>query len=364
MFLCSGLAYASQITIGYVQSEEKIKWDVFLVLLIIIFSLFIGLRTSYNDTGAYISGFENSESITEFLADRENLNILHNPLFNGITALFCTVTNNVHLYFLLFAIVDTILFIRFIQRYTADVDFGFAVFLFFGLGTAVFCLAAMKQVTAMAILTLAIPALLDKKWVRFAVIVLIAGLFHTYAFMFLILPFFMSEPWDMKTFLLSLGTIAVMITFNSTISTLLEYTDAVGKSIAEYEVFDGNRMNFMRVAVYAVVPGLTLVFRRKLVPLMSPARCLLANMSIISLIFMLLASMNGANMFGRMAIYFAFGTICLLPWIIKQLFAEGTVKFVQFCAVVLYLIFFIYDNQGFSQYYTSISVWSFLGSLF
>ena len=51
------------------------------VLLVIILVLFAGLRTSYNDTGNYISGFNKAPMLLEFLLDSENLNPFKNPLF-------------------------------------------------------------------------------------------------------------------------------------------------------------------------------------------------------------------------------------------------------------------------------------------
>ena len=190
-------------------------------------------------------------------------------------------------------------------------------------------------------------------------IVIVAGLIHTYAFIFLFLPFLTGKPWGWKSILLLLATVWVMLTFESTIGSVLEYADSMGKHVAEFEVFDGNQMNPFRVAVFAVVPAAAWIFRRYLEPELDREKCIMLNMSIISLMFMLLASMNGANMFGRLARYFVLGSIIALPWIIDSVFNKRSAQLLKNIAAICYFAFFLYDNQMFSQYYQSIPIWEF-----
>ena len=82
-------------------------------------------------------------------------------------------------------------------------------------------------------------------------------------------------------------------------------------------------------------------------------------MSIISLMFMLLASMNGANMFGRLARYFVLGSVVALPWIIDSVFNKRSAQLLKNIAAICYFAFFLYDNQIFSQDYKVISIWEF-----
>ncbi|WP_279155094.1 EpsG family protein [Thomasclavelia cocleata] len=359
------LAYCSQYNgIGVCKSGEKQRWDIYLIILIIIMSLFIGLRTSYNDTTAYIRSFNRSETIQLFLSNPENLDIFHNPLYYAIVSLFRTFTDNYHIYFMAFAFFNTTLFVRFIQRYTVDGYFPFAIFLFFAFGTFTFSMAAMKQVTAMAILTLALNALIEKKYYKYYFIVIIAILIHTYAIGYLILPLFYTNVWNYRGTLLLLGTLTIMMTFQSSISSLLEIADSAGKTVTSGEVFDGKRMNVFRVAVYAVIPLLTFLFKHKLSSRMSDHYKLFGNMSIISLMFMLLALMNGANMFGRFANYFVLGSICILPRIIVELFQLQSAKVIKFIAIVCFSIFFVYENLNFDETYQTMSLIEFIDTLF
>ena len=352
-------SYCSEWTGGRSLEGRPVRWNIWLVLMTVVMTMFSGLRTGYNDTAAYISGFLNADSVAVFLASPDNLNILHNPLFYFVTSVFRGLTDNYHIYLMAFSALNTVLFVRFLRRYATEGNFAFTVYLYFTIGVFTFSMAALKQITASALLTVAIPALVEKKWGRYFVIVIVAGLIHTYAFIFLFLPFLTGKPWGWKSILLLLATVWVMLTFETTIGSVLEYADSMGKHVAEYEVFDGNQMNPFRVAVFAVVPVAAWIFRRYLEPELDREKCILLNMSIISLMFMLLASMNGANMFGRLARYFVLGSVVALPWIVDSVFNKRSARLLKNIAAICYFAFFLYDNQMFSQNYQSIPIWGF-----
>ena len=347
-------AYCSEWTGSRSLEGRPVRWDIWLVLMTVVMTMFSGLRTGYNDTAAYISGFLKADSVAVFLASPDNLNILHNPLFYFVTSVFRDLTDNYHIYLMAFAVLNTILFVCFLRRYAIAYNFSFTIYLYFTIGVFTFSMAALKQITASALLTLAIPALVEKKWLRYVAIVIVAGLIHTYAFIFLLLPFLTGKPWGWKSILLLLGTVWVMLTFEDTIGSVLEYADSMGKHVAEYEVFDGNQMNPFRVAVFAIVPITTVMFRRYLEPGLDREKCVMLNMSIISLMFMLLASMNGANMFGRLARYFVLGSVITLPWIIDKVFDKRSAHFLKIVAIICFFAFFLYDNQEFGREYKAL----------
>lgn len=358
--IVTGLAYLSQR--ASVKTGKK-KWDIYLIILLVFLILFAGLRTSYNDTQNYATGFQQSETIGAFLSDSENLKLLNNPLFYGFQALIKTFTNNVNVFFMICAIIVNVLNLRFIKKYTDIQDFAFCMFLYVALGTLMLSIAAQKQTLAMSVLTLAISALIDKKYIRYYIVVLLAGLIHSYAWLFLFLPLLVTKPWTLRTFILLGITIIVMYTFQSTISTLLEVADQVGKNIPVEEVFDGNRMNVFRVAVYSVVPLTALIFRQRIYKEIDRKYSIFIQMSIVSLMFMMMGMMNGANMFGRSANYFEIGLICSLPWIVRQLFTKQSVSIVLMTAVLCFSCFYLYDNNGFQYNYSRKGIVQFIGEV-
>ena len=333
------------------------------ILLMLPLIGLLGLRTSYNDTGTYIAVFQSTEKLSEFFSNPKNFGLLNNPLFNLYTSAIRTVTDNYHVYFMIAAIFVVVLMITFFYRITEEGTYTLTIFTFLTLGTYFFALAAMKQTIAMAVLCHSVLALRDKKYFRFSLLVFVAGLLHTYAWVFFILLFLTGKPWSLRTYAVVAVTVAIMLTFNRSISRLLEYADEIGKSTSEELIFSGDGMNILRVAVYSIVPVTSLLFRRILEPQMERKHYILLHMSIVSFMFMLLASINGANMFGRMARYFEVGTVYMFPWIIRHLFVPDSQKIIVPVYVGAFGVFATYQYWGFDLEYSSISLWNFFSSL-
>ena len=346
------------------KGQKYSVWkDLAYILLVTVLVLFAGLRISYNDTGNYIRAFNNSVGLSEFLADPDNFNPFKNPLFYMYESFLKSFTNNSQVLIFTTSLFTQISFVRFIKRYSQN--FTFSIFLYFTLGTYVFTLAAMKQVVAMAVLMMAVPYLEKKQWVRYYLLVVIAALFHTYAIAFAVLPLFFRRPWKLFTFVF-VGVVAVlMMNFETAITAFMDQANDLGKTLAEYEIFDNHSVNTFRLLVYAVTPLISLIFQKWVFYNSSQRENMLVHMSIISLAFMSMGTQSGANMFGRMATYFELGIICCLPWMLKKIFNRSSFRLVAVAAIVCFLGYFTYANgiaNNFGRDYSSISLLSFLMS--
>ena len=83
--------------------------------------------------------------------------------------------------------------IKLCKRYSVSPTFSLLIF--FSIGTYVMYVAALKQCMAMFFLLMALPYAIDKKYVKFYLLVLVAIMFHTHAFMFAIVPLLLEKPW-------------------------------------------------------------------------------------------------------------------------------------------------------------------------
>lgn len=362
--IVTGLAYLSQRqSMKVTNGDGRKHWDIYLIILLVFLILFAGLRTSYNDTENYIAGFNTSVGIREFLSNPDNLQPLENPLFYGFQALIRTFTDNVNVFFMICAVIVNFLNVRFIKRNTEINDFAFSMFLYVALGTLMLSIAAQKQILAMSILTLALNQLIDRHYIKYYSIVFVAGLVHTYAWFFLFLPLLVTKPWSFRTFVLLGITVGIMSVFQNAIETFVEVADQAGKNVSMEEVFDGNRMNIFRVAVYAVVPITALLFKRRVNDQIDRRHSIFIQMSVVCLVFMMLGTMNGANMFGRSANYFEIGIICAMPWMIRYLFTRQSVMMVTLIASICFIGFYLYDNNGFNANYHYISPIQFISEI-
>ena len=345
MAVCLLLAALSQwhtaqyATLG---SSYKRFSDWSFLLIIVILSIFAGSRVKYNDTLNYMRAFEKAQPLSVFLADPENFSLFTNPLFELYRSFLKTYTDNPRWLIFTTAVFTQICMIRFIKRYSKN--FVFSMYLYFTLGTFVFTLAAIKQVLAMAIMTLAFPYLERHKWGRYYLVVLIAMMFHTYAVMYAMLPFFRVRPWKTFTFVFVTVMAVILLNFEETLTAFMDQANDLGKTLSDEEVFDENTINIFRLSVYAIPPLISLLLHRWALAGNSEMDNIMIHMSIISFAFMSLGTQAGANMFGRMANYFEIGTICCLPMMMKKSFETMSFRLVSVIACICFMGFFYYAN--------------------
>lgn len=349
---------------SYRFQRQPLANKIAFAMLIISLALPIGLRVTYNDTGTYIRTFQTSGDLAALFSSDE-LHILRNPAFVFYRCLIKTFTTNHTIFFLFAAFFVQYSYMRFLRRHCENFLLG--VFLFFCLGTYTFSIAAMKQTIAMAILLYAVDDLIDRRTSHFYLKVFMAFLFHTYALIFLILPFFTSKPWTYRTFLLLGGILFVMSNFDTVIESFLEIANESGKSVSGSEILGTASINPIRVAVYAVTPLFALVFRRYLFS--GPEnreQNILVNMSIISVSIMSVGLVSAANMFARMAQYFEFGLLCSLPWMLDRPFEKNSARLITLIAICCFTGFFIYAQifwMPFDDHFGRYTVMEFLQSI-
>jgi hypothetical protein len=343
--ICVTLAWLSEKKTDAIRSEgyRYSVWnDNAYLLLVVVLVLFSGLRTAYNDTWNYISGFRSAPSIADLMTSPDAFNIFKNPLYYFTQSLIKDLTNDSQVLIFVTSAFTQICFLRFFKRYSEN--FTLSVFIYFALGTFNVSLGALKQVLAMSILTLAFPHLESKQYVRYYILVFLAMLFHTYAIFYAVLPLFSQKPWKPFTYIFVCLVAVLMTNFEEVIREFMEQANELGKTLEDYEVFHDHTVNLFRVAVYVVPPLISFIFQRRIFHNSNTMQHILVHMSIISLAFMVMGTQSGANMFARMAHYFEMGTVCCLPWMLKKPFDKASYRLVIIVTVLCFLGFFVYAN--------------------
>lgn len=338
--------------------------DVFMIATILWLASFSFLRTSYNDTYNYIYAFQNSESISEGLQSGIFTDWTGNPLSELYESVMRSITTNYHVYFLIPAFLSSFAVIKLFKKILSQSCF-FASY-FFSIGTYIMYVAALKQCIAMFFLLMALPYAIDKKYVKFYLLVLIAVLFHTHAFMFALVPLLVEKPWGKITWVLLGAALFAMATYDSTLGRFMEYAQSIGAMVAEIEVFDSHQINILRVMVYWIPALFALIFRQRLFNDSTREENLFVNMSLISAFILMIGLVQGANLFARMAAYFEIATAVALPWMIKKLFTKQSAQMVTVIATVLYFGYFLYEfgiSKHFDTEYSAITLWQFFREL-
>ncbi len=354
------LAYCSQKEILKVRLFDRINIDIPLVIMFVMLTLFCGLRTVYNDTWLYNKMFREAPTLTEFL--KTDPGFTDNPLFYGFRNFFkYNIIDNCHVFNLLVSAFTNFSFLRIIKKYS--VNFAFSIIVFFGVNLYVDTLGGAKQALAVAVLTYAIEALINKRYIVFSIIVYLAVLIHPYAIFCVILPIFVNKPWTIVTYLTIFGFVFILLTFESSLDVFLSAAESAGKDVAEEEIYDNTGINPLRLLVFAIPTILSFLFHENLDSSYEKDKNIFMNMSILSFLVMSLGIFMAANMFGRSAMYFELGSIILLPWIINQIFDKRTANLVYIIAAVCYVGFFIYDNSGFATDYRALTFVEFIKTL-
>lgn len=341
------------------------KSDIFVIIVIFWLSAFSFLRTSYNDTANYIGTFNSAQTVAEGIANGTFTDWTGNPWSMLYRSLMRELTDNYHIYFLIPAVLSSFAAVKLFKRYS--VNPAFSLLIFFSLGTYIMYMAALKQCLAMFFLLLALPYAIDKKYIRFYLLVFVAILFHTHAFMFAIVPLLLEKPWGKVTWALLGATIFAMLTYDYTLGAFMEYAQSIGALVDEGELFDGHSINVLRVLVYWIPALLALIFRRRLFTDSTKEENLFVNMSIVSAFILTLGLVQAANLFARMAGYFEIATAIALPWIIKKLFTKQSAQLVTILACILYFGYFMFEftvSKDFGSDYSAISLWQFIISIF
>ena len=341
------------------------KSDIFMFIVIFWLVCFSFLRENYNDTYTYITTFREAESVVAGFANGTFTDWTGNPWSMLYRSFIHDLTDNYHIYFLFPALLSSFAVVKLCKRYS--VNPAFSLLIFFSIGTYVMYVAALKQCLAMFFLLLALPYAIDKKYMRFYLLVLVAIMFHTHAFMFAIVPLLLEKPWGKVSWILLGATLFAMVTYDSTLGAFMEYAQSLGALVAEIEVFDGHQINALRVLVYWVPTILALMFRQRLFYNSTRAENLFVNMSIVSAFILTIGLVQGANLYARMAGYFEIATAIALPWMIKKLFTKQSAQFVTYMATALYFGYFLFEfgvSKNFGADYRAITIWQFVASLF
>lgn len=189
--------------------EKNLKYVI--VACLLLFAIY-GLRNTYEIGGdtrtSYLGNFWRARDMSwgDYLTNAGR----HNRLFYVFTKLFCVyISTDYQLYISVIAAFVTICFGRLIYRYSpSPVE---SILYHFGLLYFTFHFSALKQSIAMAILMLAFDQIVEKRPIKFVLIVLVASQFHFPALVFLPM-YWMTKARVGRAYLIVLS-ILLLLTF-------------------------------------------------------------------------------------------------------------------------------------------------------
>ena len=320
-------------------------WAFLIYLPLVIWS---GFRGYVGDTGAYMKMFQEIPSglrnIPSYIDTIEKDKGFY--LFSAVIK--DLISDNVNVYFIILALIQVALLIKVYRKYSSNYIVTF--FLFVASTDYIsWMFNGIRQFTAVTITFFAFEYILKKKYVPAVLIVLFAALFHGSAL--LVLPFIFiaqGQAWNKKTILFIIAVIvAVMFIgkFTDILDTLLAETQ-YKNVVSDWQEWQDDGTNIIRVLVYAIPSILSLVGLRFIKYADDPVINLCTNMSIASVGFYVVSMFTSGIFIGRLPIYFSLYGYILLPWEIEHMFSEKSAKLVYLAMIAGYLGFYMYSVMG------------------
>lgn len=339
-FLCF-VAQNSKKTRRTINGEVKYLPNIFFSIcacsVLIVVSAF---RNGVGDTGTYRQLFDAApSSIKEFF---QTVPLEDEWGFTLYYTLIKEFISDKSQWFIIISAVITLVGI-FVVFYKYSEHIELAIFYFITMGCYLVTMNGIRQYLVSAILFLAFPWIVKKKWYLYIPLVLALSTCHTSALIFLVLYFIGDkEAWGFWTKAISALGVGLFITYPVTgpmLANLLGETQYghYGSALLS----EGGGANTIRIFVYAVPVILSYMGRKNRRMAEKFGYNLMVNMSVLNLIFMLLA--NKYWIYARFNMYFNTYSIILLCWDIKYLFKEKSQKIVYLLSIICFVIYYWYD---------------------
>lgn len=332
---------------GSVEQKNNTLATLIFIVLLCTLICFSGLRTRMNDTDTYMRLFiERVPNSLSGIADVDWA-IGANPFFRIYQILIKVfISESSSIFIFVTSCIVTTSMVMFIRKYT--LNFGYSMFLFLAFTVYAFTMAAIKQTIATAIAIWALPQFLSGRKFKATIIILFAMFIHPYVVIYFVAFFASKTIWDKKTFFMIMVALAFSLFYETVLNGVLGLTSSIGDEYG-LELFGTGGVNVLRIAVYMVTPILSLVYKKQIQKNADDMSLVAINLSIVSALFMMLASLGAANLFGRMANYFDLFQCLALPVIFKYGLKTRNEKI--FLGVISVICFCYFYYTHYLKYY-------------
>lgn len=277
-----------------------------------------GLRGNFSDTPGYIQSFEQLPSDFSQILNLE----MKDKLFYQIAAVIKIAFPDVHVWFTIIAVFQIVCLCVTIRFYSEMP--GLSIFFFIVSTGFSYMFNGIRQFVAIMILFAGFKLLVQKKYIWYILLIIVASQFHGTAYVMIVgLAASFIRPWSKLSFA-SIGVFTVAMVFLdpilSQMKIFLEDTEYSGQLNRLTEL---GGVNYIRVLVAAVPCVIGFVFRNNKALRESREYKIAFNMAMLNVAFLTAASIVGGNLMARLAAYFQYYLILVYPVLFKHCFREG-----------------------------------------
>ena len=326
-----------------VNGEKVYRYRPWVAVLIFIpFILVAIFTTTASDVTLYLSSYRaipiSLGGAWNYFVQTESKGF---ALFNVLT--HTVFFGNVTLYRLAVALVQSIPLIIILRKYSTNYLLSIFLFLAGGYFHA-WMLNGLRQFMAVAIIFAATPWIIEKKYFRSIIVILLAATFHRSA-LYMIPVIFIAQGriWDYKTLILIIVSAFAISLFAQNTELFNDFADVVGFSTDALDEWGDNGANPIRALVAAVPAVLSLFYRWQLREENNPLINFLVNVSVVTVTMNLFASFTSGILTGRMAVYTDVYNLILLPYMLWRIPEIRSRRFMHFACVGFYFLYFLFE---------------------
>jgi transmembrane protein EpsG len=327
-----------QTTIGPVLIRPN-KLFVFFSLTSLV--LVSGLRSGIGDTTAYMWSYSTNKLTWSGIDFRNDFG------FNILQLLLQQISRDPQLLVLVTGLITNVLIVLVMYKYARLLEISLFVYIAGGLYTVT--MNGIRQTLAAAIIFAAIKYLLNGNWKVYFLVVLFASTIHNSALLLIPIYFIARrKAWTKVTLLLIGSSIFIVLGFNQFMPVLFSVIETT--RFSQYSQFSGGGANYLRPLIYSIPLILAFLGRNKL-RAMFPNSDYIVNMSLMGLIFMIIATQQW--IFARFTLYFSLYNIIIVSWVVK-LFVREHQKLAYYGILCFYCSYYYFDAAvGLGLIYTS-----------
>lgn len=313
----------------------------FAVAILILPVLFIGLRTNYVDTKAYISWFNGiptnfSEAFSEALKTKGPVW----TIYQWIIKFF--ITKNANVFLMITAIIQAGTLLKLYYKYSSDYTYSVLLF-FLSMDFADWMMNGIRQFLALSLILYFADYIFDKKYLKFFAVALIAFFIHTSAIIWIIGIFIVQgKPWNKRVIIcvfLAVLAIVFLDLFTSILDQGIEGSEYSGYT-QQFDNDDGS--NPIRTLIFAMPVAIAFWKRKHIEELDNKNLNIMINMSVLTVAISLIANFTSGILIGRMPIYFGVFNYALLPLLFDNAFDKKDGSIIKFLCVAGYVCYALY----------------------
>lgn len=343
--------------IACIQNGKRYDYKSQLLPWLIVFgyiAFLAAMRSNMNDTFAYITSFNQIPGTWNGVMSVLN-GVGKDKAFDITANLFkMYISSDYHMWFALFAIVESVIFISVLRR--ESVSFLDTCFLFFTTTLYYNYFSMMRQWIAVALVFFGSKYIKEKKLISYIAVCVIAAQYHNSAYLFIPLYFVVTgNAWSKKqNFIIGLSVVCLFF-LNPILGTMQSALEGTTYDYAIDAMASNSGSSGIR-AVIAAVPVFIAYFGRDNISKENSMINLSINMSVINFLLNLLATFTSGLYLVRLATYTSVYSLILYPYLLNVTVSESSRKILKLGFYVIYFMFYYYQmiHQGALGYASDI----------